>query len=43
MRQSRLMQYTENNDSLPEEKARVKIDEMLRRAGWDIVSRSEYS
>ena len=43
MRQSRLMQYTGNNDSLPEEKARVKIDEMLRRAGWDIVSRSEYS
>lgn len=27
----------------PEEQARVKIDEMLRRAGWDIVKRSEYS
>lgn len=31
-------------DSLkPEEQARVKIDEMLRRAGWDIVKRDEYS
>lgn len=27
----------------PEEQARVKIDEMLRRAGWDIVSRDEYT
>jgi len=31
-------------DSLkPEELARQKIDEMLRRAGWDIVKRNEYS
>lgn len=31
-------------DSLkPEELARQKIDEMLRRAGWDIVKRDEYS
>ena len=27
---------------LPEEKARVKIDEQLRNAGWDIVARDEY-
>lgn len=27
----------------PEELARQKIDEMLRRAGWDIVKRDEYS
>ena len=27
---------------LPEEKARVKIDKQLRKAGWDIVSRDEY-
>lgn len=31
-------------DSLqPEEKARKKIDTFLRRAGWDIVTRNEYS
>lgn len=35
---------TPDFDSLkPEEQARVKIDEMLRRAGWDIVKRDEYS
>lgn len=27
---------------LPEEKARLKIDESLKEAGWDIVSRDEY-
>jgi len=27
---------------LPEEKARIKIDEQLNDAGWDIVSRDEY-
>lgn len=27
---------------LPEEKARVKIDRQLKRAGWDVVSRDEY-
>lgn len=27
---------------LPEEKARMKIDEMLKEVGWDIVSRDEY-
>ncbi len=27
---------------LPEEKARVKIDKQLKKAGWDIVSRNEY-
>ena len=26
----------------PEEKARLKIDEMLKEVGWDIVSRDEY-
>lgn len=35
---------TPDFDSLkPEELAREKIDEMLRRAGWDIVKRDEYS
>ncbi len=28
---------------LPEQKARQKIDEMLSKAGWDIISRNEYS
>ena len=28
---------------LPEEKARVKIDKQLNSAGWDIVSRDEYT
>lgn len=28
---------------LPEQKARQKIDEMLTKAGWDIISRNEYS
>ena len=27
---------------LPEEKARVKIDKLLRNASWDIVARNEY-
>ena len=27
---------------LPEEKARIKIDEKLKEVGWDIVSRTEY-
>ena len=27
---------------LPEEKARVKIDEKLNRAGWYVVDRDEY-
>lgn len=27
---------------LPEEKARIKIDKQLTKAGWDIVSRNEY-
>ena len=27
----------------PEEKARIKIDEWLIDAGWEVVSRSEYS
>ena len=40
---NQLNQYTGKRDLQPEEKARVKIDEMLRRAGWDIVSRGEYS
>ena len=28
---------------LPEELAREKIDKQLKRAGWDIVSRDEYT
>ena len=28
---------------LPEQKARIKIDELLKKAGWDIISRNEYS
>lgn len=28
---------------LPEQKARIKIDESLKKAGWDIISRNEYS
>ena len=28
---------------LPEQKARIKIDEFLKKAGWDIISRNEYS
>ena len=28
---------------LPEQKARQKIDEMLKNSGWDIISRNEYS
>lgn len=28
---------------LPEEKARKRIDEQLREAGWEVVSRSEYT
>ena len=28
---------------LPEEMAREKIDKQLKRAGWDIVSRDEYT
>ena len=28
---------------LPEQKARQKIDEMLSKTGWDIISRNEYS
>ena len=28
---------------LPEEKARIKIDALLRKAGWQIVPREEYS
>lgn len=31
-----------NNDLLPEELARIKIDNQLNEAGWDIVSRDEY-
>ncbi len=31
-----------NNDLLPEELARIKIDNQLNDAGWDIVSRDEY-
>ena len=27
---------------LPEEKARVKIDDKLNRAGWYVVNRDEY-
>ena len=27
---------------LPEEKARIKIDKQLIKAGWDVVSRDEY-
>ena len=27
----------------PEEAARVKIDEMLKQKGWDVISRTEYS
>ena len=27
---------------LPEERARVKIDKQLKKAGWDVVSRDEY-
>ena len=30
------------SDMLPEEKARVKIDNQLTSAGWDVVSRDEY-
>lgn len=32
-----------DNELLPEQKARKKIDLMLIRAGWDIISRTEYS
>lgn len=32
-----------DNELLPEQKARKKIDLMLIRAGWDIISRNEYS
>jgi type I restriction enzyme R subunit len=28
---------------LPEQKARIKIGELLKKAGWDIISRNEYS
>ena len=28
---------------LPEEKARIKIDRMLRDAGWEIVPRDDYT
>lgn len=28
---------------LPEQKARIKIDEFLKKTGWDIISRNEYS
>jgi type I restriction enzyme R subunit len=28
---------------LPEQKARIKIDELLKKTGWDIISRNEYS
>ena len=28
---------------LPEERARKKIDALLKRAGWQVVSREEYS
>ena len=33
----------DQRQSKPEEKARIKIDEMLTRAGWDVISRNEYS
>ena len=32
-----------SDNLLPEQKARQKIDEMLRKSGWDIISRNEYS
>ena len=32
-----------NSELKPEEKARQKIDEMLIKTGWDIISRNEYS
>ena len=28
---------------LPEERAREKIDRQLKKAGWEIVSREEYT
>lgn len=28
---------------LPEEKARIKIDEQLTSAGWEVVTRFEYN
>ena len=31
-----------DNNLLPEQKARLKIDKQLNRAGWDVVSRDEY-
>ncbi len=30
-------------EQTPEQKARQKIDEMLKNSGWDIISRNEYS
>ena len=32
-----------SSNFLPEELARKKIDIMLKKAGWDIVSRDKYS
>ncbi len=32
-----------SSNFLPEELARKKIDMMLKKAGWDIVSRDKYS
>lgn len=32
----------EDGSQLPEQKARVRIDKQLRKAGWDIVDRDEY-
>lgn len=31
-----------DNDLLPEQLARIKIDNQLLDAGWDIVTRDEY-
>ncbi|MGN0363426.1 MAG: hypothetical protein ACI4ET_11360 [Bilifractor sp.] len=30
------------DDLLPEQKARIKIDKQLNRAGWDVVGRDDY-
>lgn len=35
--------YIVSENLLPEQKARQKIDELLTKAGWDIISRNEYS
>lgn len=37
------MTTSKKEELLPEQKARIKIDELLENAGWDIITRNEYS